>query len=64
MTSWLGEHRLLNDVPLFAGAHTTMEGLSQRIWQALQPALLGEGMQLTEVLLGETDEHWVRVRGE
>ncbi len=58
------EHRLLNEVPLFAGAHTTMEGLSQRIWQAIEPALRQSGMELTEVLLGETDEHWVRVRKE
>jgi 6-pyruvoyltetrahydropterin/6-carboxytetrahydropterin synthase len=58
------DHRLLNDVPLFVDAHTTMEGLGQRIWQVLEPALRSEGMTLTEVLLAETDEHWVRVRRE
>ncbi len=58
------EHRLLNDVELFAGVVTTMEGLSGRIWQALAPALAAKGMRLHEVLLGETDEHWVRVKRE
>jgi 6-pyruvoyltetrahydropterin/6-carboxytetrahydropterin synthase len=58
------DHRYLNDVPLFAGAITTMEGLSQRIWAAIQPALRAQGMTLTEVLLAETDEHWVRLRSE
>ncbi len=56
------EHRLLNDLPLFAGVVTTMEGLSGRIWQALEPALAQKGMRLHEVLLGETEEHWVRLR--
>jgi 6-pyruvoyltetrahydropterin/6-carboxytetrahydropterin synthase len=58
------DHRLLNEVPLFVDAHTTMEGLSQRIWQVLEPELRREGMTLSEVLLAETDEHWVRVRRE
>lgn len=56
------EHRLLNDLPLFHGTVTTMEGLSQRIFAALDPALAAKGMTLIEVLLGETDEHWVRIR--
>jgi len=56
------DHHYLNDVPLFAGAITTMEGLSGRIWTALAPALAAKGMTLSEILLGETDEHWVRLR--
>jgi 6-pyruvoyltetrahydropterin/6-carboxytetrahydropterin synthase len=56
------DHRYLNEVPLFAGAITTMEGLSQRIWQALEPALKAKGMRLVEILLAETDEHWVRLK--
>jgi len=56
------EHRLLNDLPLFADTITTMEGLSQRIYAILEPALAAKGMTLTELLLGETDEHWVRIR--
>ncbi|MBA3709742.1 MAG: 6-carboxytetrahydropterin synthase [Planctomycetes bacterium] len=56
------DHHHLNDVPLYAGAITTMEGLSQRIWAAIEPALYAQRMRLTEVLLAETDEHWVRLR--
>jgi len=56
------EHRLLNDLPLFADTITTMEGLSQRIYAILEPALAAKGMTMTELLLGETDEHWVRIR--
>jgi 6-pyruvoyltetrahydropterin/6-carboxytetrahydropterin synthase len=56
------DHHYLNDLPLFAGAITTMEGLSQRIWGAIQPALAAKGMRLVEVLVAETDEHWVRLR--
>jgi 6-pyruvoyltetrahydropterin/6-carboxytetrahydropterin synthase len=54
------EHRLLNDVPLFAGITTTMENLSLRIWDALRAPLAEHGMVLDEVLLAETDDHWVR----
>ncbi len=56
------DHRYLNDVPLFAGAITTMESLAERMWAAIGPALAAKGMTLTEVLLAETDEHWVRLR--
>jgi 6-pyruvoyltetrahydropterin/6-carboxytetrahydropterin synthase len=56
------EHQFLNDLPLFAGVVTTMENLSTRIWTVLEPALAERKMQLTEVLVGETDEHWVRLR--
>ena len=56
------EHRLLNDLPLFQGVITTMEGLSGRIWQVLEPALMAKGMTLEEVRLGETEDHWVRLR--
>ncbi len=58
------DHRYLNEVPLFHGTITTMEGLSQRIWQALLPALEAKGMRLTEILLAETDEHWVRLKAD
>lgn len=56
------EHRLLNDLPLFQGVITTMEGIAGRIWQVLEPALAAKGMRLEELLVGETDEHWVRIR--
>jgi 6-pyruvoyltetrahydropterin/6-carboxytetrahydropterin synthase len=56
------EHRLLNDLTLFQGVITTMEGLSGRMWQVLEPALKDKGMMLEEVLLAETDDHWVRLR--
>jgi 6-pyruvoyltetrahydropterin/6-carboxytetrahydropterin synthase len=58
------DHQYLNDVPMFAGAITTMEGLSTRIWATLAPALMDKGMTLREVLLAETDEHWVRLSEE
>lgn len=58
----LCDHQLLNDLPLFQGVITTMEGLSGRIWQVLEPALKAKGMVLEELLLGETEEHWVRIR--
>ncbi len=55
------EHQYLNDLPLFAGAITTMENLATRMWAVLEPALAAHGMVLSELLLGETDEHWVRL---
>jgi 6-pyruvoyltetrahydropterin/6-carboxytetrahydropterin synthase len=58
------EHRLLNDLPLFAGVIVTMEGIAGTIFTVLEPALAAKGMRLVEVLVGETDEHWVRVRAE
>ena len=56
------EHRLLNDLPLFRGVITTMENIADRIFAALDPALAEQGMTLVEVLIAETDEHWVRLR--
>jgi 6-pyruvoyltetrahydropterin/6-carboxytetrahydropterin synthase len=56
------DHQFLNDVPLFKGAITTMEGLSGRIWEALRAPLAAKGMRLIEILVAETDEHWVRLR--
>jgi 6-pyruvoyltetrahydropterin/6-carboxytetrahydropterin synthase len=56
------DHHYLNDVALFAGAITTMEGLSGRIWSAIEGPLSAKGMVLHEVLVAETDEHWVRLR--
>ncbi len=55
------DHHYLNDVPLFAGTITTMENLAARIWQAIEAPLRERGMRLTEVRLGETEEHWVRL---
>lgn len=57
------EHQFLNDIPLFAGVvPTTMENLSQRMWQVLEPALAERGMELYEVLLAETPDNIVRLR--
>lgn len=56
------EHRHLNDLPLFDGVITTMEGLSSRIWQALEPPLAALGMDLYEILLAETDDNVVRLK--
>jgi 6-pyruvoyltetrahydropterin/6-carboxytetrahydropterin synthase len=58
------EHRLLNDLPLFANTITTMEGIAQRIQAVITPALAEKGMQLVELLVGETEDHWVRIRVE
>lgn len=56
------EHRLLNELPLFQGIPTTMENLAGRIWSAIDQPLAERGMRLEEVQLGETEEHWVRLR--
>jgi 6-pyruvoyltetrahydropterin/6-carboxytetrahydropterin synthase len=56
------DHQYLNDLPLFTGVVSTMENLAARMWEVLAPALSERGMQLTELLLAETDEHWVRLR--
>jgi 6-pyruvoyltetrahydropterin/6-carboxytetrahydropterin synthase len=56
------DHHFLNDLTMFSGVVTTMENLSSRIWEVLEKPLQGRGMTLSEVLLGETDEHWVRIR--
>ena len=58
------DHHYLNDTALLAGAITTMEGISSRIWQVLEPELAAKGMRLHELLLAETDEHWVRLRDD
>jgi 6-pyruvoyltetrahydropterin/6-carboxytetrahydropterin synthase len=58
------DHQYLNDLPLFHGVITTMEGLGQRIWNTIEPSLATAGMRLSELLVAETDEHWVRIRGE
>jgi 6-pyruvoyltetrahydropterin/6-carboxytetrahydropterin synthase len=56
------DHHYLNEVTLFSGGITTMEGLSGCIWRVLEPELRQKGMRLHEILLAETDEHWVRLR--
>jgi 6-pyruvoyltetrahydropterin/6-carboxytetrahydropterin synthase len=58
------EHQFLNDLPLFQGVVTTMENIAGCIWRTLEKPLAAKGMHLVEVLVGETDEHWVRFRGE
>jgi 6-pyruvoyltetrahydropterin/6-carboxytetrahydropterin synthase len=58
------EHQCLNELDLFQGMVTTMENIAQRIWQAIEGPLREKGMQLSEVQLGETDDHWVRIRGD
>ncbi len=55
------EHRYLNDLPLFQGVITTMENIASRIWGVLEPELKKRGMALSELLVAETDEHWVRI---
>ena len=56
------EHQYLNDLPLFDGVITTMEGLSSRIWSLLERPLAERGMELHEILLAETDDNVVRLR--
>lgn len=56
------EHQYLNDLPLFKDVVTTMENIASRIWGAIEPELKARGMTLSEVLVAETDEHWVRIR--
>lgn len=58
------EHHNLNDLPLFEGVVTTMEGLSSRIWSVLEGPLAARGMVLHEILLAETDDNVVRLRRE
>ncbi len=58
------EHRYLNDLPLFQGVITTMENLASRIWGAIEPELKSRGMLLSDVLVAETDENWVRIRAD
>ena len=58
------DHRYLNDLPLFQDVITTMENIAGRIWGAIEPELKQRGMTLSEVLVAETDEHWVRIRAE
>ncbi|MBN8524870.1 MAG: 6-carboxytetrahydropterin synthase [Planctomycetes bacterium] len=55
------DHRMLNELPLFAGRVPTMETVCQAFWDELRPALAASGMRLTGVLVAETDEHWVRI---
>ncbi len=57
------EHHFLNDIPLFAGVvPTTMENLSQRIWEVLDGELAAQGLHLYEILLAETEDNIVRLR--
>ena len=56
------DHQYLNDLDLFQGVTTTMENLATRIWAAIEAPLQERGMDLYEVQLGETDDHWARLR--
>jgi 6-pyruvoyltetrahydropterin/6-carboxytetrahydropterin synthase len=53
------DHQCLNEVPLFKGLVITMESLAARVWQVLEPELKKRGMQLTGLVLAETEQHWV-----
>ena len=56
------DHQYLNDLELFSGVTTTMENLASCIWKAIEAPLRERGMDLYEVQLGETDDHWARLR--
>jgi 6-pyruvoyltetrahydropterin/6-carboxytetrahydropterin synthase len=56
------DHQYLNDLDLFQGATTTMENIASGIWRVIEQPLLAKGMVLHEVQLGETDDHWARLR--
>lgn len=58
------EHHCLNDLPLFQGVVTTMENIAQVVWNTIEAPLKERGMHLHEVMLGETEDHWVRIRGD
>lgn len=55
------DHQMLNDLPLFHGQVPTMEVVAQVFWNTLKPELAQRNIQLAEILLAETDDHWVRV---
>lgn len=56
------DHQMLNDLAMFGGRPPTMEVVAQAFWKVLAPELGGAGMRLVELLVAETDEHWVRIR--
>ncbi len=56
------DHHYLNDIDIFGGATTTMENIAAAIWRTIEAPLAEQGMQLHEVLVAETDEHWARLR--
>jgi 6-pyruvoyltetrahydropterin/6-carboxytetrahydropterin synthase len=58
------EHQYLNDLPLFRGVIPTMENIAQVVWREIEAPLAAKGMRLVEVRVGETDEHWVRLRAD
>ena len=55
------DHVCLNDLPMFEGITTTMENIASRIWTVIEAPLAAKGMRLTDLRLGETDDHWVRI---
>lgn len=56
------EHQYLNDVPLFRGMIVTMENIAMRMWTEIEPLLAARGMELVDMELGETEQHWVTLR--
>lgn len=57
------EHQYLNDLPLFAGVIPTMENIAQTVWTTIESPLRERQMSLYEVKVGETEDHWVQIRG-
>ncbi|MCS6970721.1 MAG: 6-carboxytetrahydropterin synthase [Planctomycetota bacterium] len=55
------DHRLLNEVPLFAGVPPTMEMVVQVLWRVLEGPLAARGMRLVALTWAETEDHWVRL---
>jgi hypothetical protein len=39
-----------------------MEAIASRMWQEIEPLLAAKGMELIEMELGETEQHWVTLR--
>ncbi len=58
------EHQFLNDVSFLRDGITTMENLASKFWARIEAPLAARGMELTEILLGETQDHWVKLRKE
>ncbi|NRA38018.1 MAG: 6-carboxytetrahydropterin synthase [Planctomycetes bacterium] len=58
------EHQYLNDLDLFKSVVPTMENIAQVVWDHVLTPLNEQGMTLFEVKLGETEDHWVQIRGE
>ena len=58
------DHAYLNDLPMFAGSHTTSEEMAHYLYEALRPAVqstedLRRRVRLAEVVVYETDRQGV-----